>query len=49
MTKATVEITDKNFRITIPEAVRKQEGIVQGDIIELDIIKLVKKGKLKKD
>ena len=43
MTKATIEITDKNFRITIPEVIRKQEGITHGDIVEIDITKLVKK------
>ncbi len=42
MTKATIELADKNFRITIPEAVRKAEGLEQGDIVEIDV-KLLKK------
>lgn len=37
MTKATIIVTDKNFRVTIPEEIRIAEGIRQGDIIEVDI------------
>ncbi|MDD5473834.1 MAG: hypothetical protein PHU34_06760 [Candidatus Methanoperedens sp.] len=37
MTKTTIIVTDKNFRITIPEELRVTEGINQGDIIEIDV------------
>jgi len=37
MTKTTIIVTDKNFRITIPEELRVAEGINQGDIIEIDV------------
>ncbi len=40
MTTGIVHITDKNFRITIPEDIREVENIKQGDFIQLDIIKL---------
>ncbi len=37
MTKTTIIVTDKNFRITIPEELRTAERINQGDIIEIDV------------
>lgn len=37
MTKTTLIVTDKNFRITIPEELRIAEEINQGDIIEIDV------------
>ncbi len=42
MTKATILIKDKNFRIVIPEAVRIAEELKVGDIIEIDIRKIKK-------
>ena len=35
-----VRVTDKNFRITIPEEIRKVEDIKQGDYIQVDIVKM---------
>lgn len=42
MARTTLIVTDKNFRITIPEEVRVAEGIRQGDIIEVDVKNLGK-------
>ena len=39
MTKDTIIVKDKNFRISLSEAVRVAEGIVVGDIIEIDVKK----------
>ena len=40
MTIGIVHVTDKNFRITIPEEIRELEGINQGDYIQIDVTKL---------
>lgn len=40
MTTGIVRITDKNFRITIPEDIREVENLKQGDYIQIDVIKL---------
>ena len=40
MTIGIVHVTDKNFRITIPEEIRELEGINQGDYIQIDVKKL---------
>lgn len=40
MTIGIVRMTDKNFRITIPEEIRKVEDIKQGDYIQVDIVKM---------
>jgi bifunctional DNA-binding transcriptional regulator/antitoxin component of YhaV-PrlF toxin-antitoxin module len=37
MTLGLVHITDKNFRITIPEDIRDIEDLKQGDYIIIDI------------
>lgn len=34
------KITDKNFRITIPEEIRDIEGLKQGDYVQIEIIKV---------
>lgn len=43
MAIATVKITDRNFRITIPEDVREAEKIEVGDIIQIDVSKITPK------
>lgn len=40
MTKATIEIKDKNFRIVLPVGVRKAEKLNVGDFIEIDVRKI---------
>jgi len=40
MAIGVVRVTDKNFRITIPEEIRKVEDIKQGDYIQVDIVKM---------
>ena len=40
MTIGIVRVTDKNFRITIPEEIRDIEDIKQGDYIRIDVEKL---------
>ena len=42
MAKATIELKDKNFRIVLPEAVRKAENLQVGDFIEIEVKKLGK-------
>ncbi|MDO8726626.1 MAG: hypothetical protein Q7J35_11215 [Candidatus Methanoperedens sp.] len=42
MAKTTILIKDKNFRIVIPEAVRKAEKLEINDIVEIDIRKIGK-------
>ncbi len=42
MTRTTLIVTDKNFRITIPEEIRTVEKIRQGDMIEIDVKNLGK-------
>ncbi len=42
MSKTTLIVIDKNFRITIPEEIRIAERITQGDIIEIDVKNLGK-------
>ena len=44
MTIAVVRVTDRNFRITIPEEIRELENIKQGDYIQMDIIKMAFEG-----
>lgn len=40
MATGIVRVTDRNFRITIPEDIREVEDINQGDYIQIDVIKL---------
>lgn len=42
MAKTTLVITDKNFRIVIPRAVRMVEELKIGDAIEIEIKKVNK-------
>lgn len=42
MARTTLIVTDKNFRITIPEEIRMAEEIKQGDMIEIDVKNLGK-------
>lgn len=42
MVRTTIIVTDKNFRITIPEEIRMAERITQGDMIEIDVKNLGK-------
>jgi len=44
MTIAVVRVTDRNFRITIPEEIRLLENINQGDYIQIDVVKMDFKG-----
>lgn len=44
MTIAVVRVTDRNFRITIPEEIRTLENINQGDYIQIDVVKMDFKG-----
>lgn len=46
MAIATVKITDKNFRITIPEDVRAAEKIKVGDIIQIDVNRVYNRHRL---
>ncbi|MDD3813275.1 MAG: hypothetical protein PHZ02_01405 [Desulfocapsaceae bacterium] len=40
MASSVVHITDKNFRVTIPEDIRVIENLKQGDFIQIDIQKI---------
>ncbi len=40
MTTGIVHITDKNFRITIPEEIREVENLKPGDYIQIEVTKL---------
>ncbi len=42
MAKTTLIVTDRNFRITIPEEIRLAERITQGDLIEIEVRNLGK-------
>lgn len=44
MTKATIRIPkDAKHRIVIPNEIWEAEGLQEGDLIEVDIVKLIKK------
>lgn len=42
MAKTTVQVSDKKFRVVIPQDIRSLEGIDLGDFIEIDIKKIEK-------
>lgn len=43
MAITTITITDRNFRITIPEDVRIAEGLRVGDTVQLDVTRIERK------